>query len=246
MTSSYDRAITVFSPDGHLLQVEYAMKAVEKGSSVVAIRSAEAVVMAVERRSAAKLQDPRTVKKIVQVDSHVTLAFAGLNADARVLIDRARVSCQSYRLTFEDAAPIETVARSIAEVQQKYTRSGGRRPFGITTFLAGFDADGSAQLWRTRPAGTHDAWKANATGRQAKTLRGFLEKKYEDGISAEEAIKLAVLTLLEVVESGAQNIEIAVVRKTGVENLERAAIEAIVKQLEAEKEESKGEKEDSK
>lgn len=245
MTSSYDRAITVFSPDGHLLQVEYAMKAVEKGAAVVGIRCAEAVVMAVERRSVAKLQDPRTVKKIVQLDEHITLAFAGLNADARVLIDRARVECQSYRLTYEDPSPVENVASMIAAVQQKYTRSGGRRPFGISTFIAGFDADGSAQLWRTRPAGTHSAWKANATGRSADTLRGFLEKKYKDGMSAEEAIRLSVLTLLEVVESGAQNIEIAVIRADGVSFMEEAQIEEIVKQIEAEKEESKGEKDDA-
>jgi len=233
----YDRAITVFSPDGHLFQVEYALEAVRKGTTAVGVRGKNILVVGVEKKSALKLQDPRTVRKIVKIDDHVCLAFAGLTADARVLINKARIECQSYKLSLEDPVTVEYLTRYVAGVQQKYTQSGGVRPFGISTIIVGYDLDGTPKLYSTDPSGTFSAWKANAIGRNSKTVREFLEKNYtEDAVATNEGtIKLTVKALMEVIESG-KNLEVAVMeRGTGLRILEDADIEAIVNQVELEK-----------
>lgn len=215
MSGGYDRAVTVFSPDGHLLQVEYAQEAVHKGSTAVGVRGKTAVVLCVEKKSVAKLQEDRTVRKICLLDHHVVMAFAGLTADARILINRAQVECQSHKLNVEDPVTIEYITRYIAQLKQKYTQSNGRRPFGLSCLIGGFDLDGTPHLFQTDPSGIYYEWKANATGKSAKTVREFLEKFYkpEEVETEEGAIKLAIKALLEVVQSGQKNLEVAVMRK---------------------------------
>jgi len=236
---SYDTAITVFSPDGHLFQVEYAQEAVKKGSTAVGVRGKDIVVLGVEKKAVAMLQDDRTVRKICSLDDHVSMAFAGLTADARVLIQRARVECQSYKLSVEDPVTVEYITRHIATLQQKYTQGRGRRPFGLSTLIVGFDYDGTSHLYQTDPSGTYHEWKANAIGRNAKSVREFLEKNYTDDTHDSDAlcIKLSIRALLEVVQSGSKNVEIAVSRRNRpLEMLSSEEIERIMAEIEKENE----------
>lgn len=240
MSARYDRAITVFSPDGHLLQVEYAQEAVRKGSTAVGVRGDNVVVLGVEKKSVAKLQEERTVRKICLLDDHVVMAFAGLTADARILINRAQIECQSHKLTVEDPVTLEHITRYIAGLKQRYTQSNGRRPFGISCLIGGFDYDGHPHLFQTEPSGIYYEWKANATGRSAKTVREFLEKNYTaEQVSTENgAVKLAIRALLEVVQSGQKNLEIAVMRKgQPMQMLDAETINSYVTVIEKEKEE---------
>lgn len=235
---SYDRAITVFSPDGHLFQVEYASEAVKKGLCAVGVRSKDTVVLAVEQKSVQKLQDSRTIRKIFKLDEHAYLAFAGLSADARVLIQKAQLECQRFRLNYEDNMDVDFIVRYVAEVQQKSTQSGGSRPFGVATIIGGFNEDGAPQLWQTEPSGMCAAWKAAVIGRNSKTVLEMMEREYRADMTSDETVKFAVKALLEVVESGAKNIELVVMqhRKTtlvGDEELEQI-VSALEKEREAE------------
>jgi len=237
-SARYDRAITVFSPDGHLFQVEYAQEAVKKGSTAVGVRGDGIVVLAVEKKSVAKLQEERTVRKICLLDDHVVMAFAGLTADARILIDRARVECQSHKLTVEDPVTLEYITRHIAQLKQRYTQSNGRRPFGISALITGFDHDGTPRLFQTDPSGVYHEWKANATGRSAKTVREFLEKNYSTEIAADDraTIKLAIKALLEVVQG--KSLEVAIMLKgQRMKMLEQDELDKLVAEIEKEKEE---------
>ncbi|KAJ2665620.1 Proteasome subunit alpha type-4 [Coemansia sp. RSA 1200] len=232
---SYDRALTIFSPDGHLFQVEYAQEAVRKGTCAVGICGKDAVVLGVEKKTAMKLQDSRTMRKIHQLDEHIFIASAGLVADARVLVDMARVECQNHRLNIEDPPTVEFITHYIASIQQKYTQSGGRRPFGISTLIVGFDPNHTPKLFQTDPSGIYYQWKANAIGRNSKTVREFLEKHYAQEMEEKDAVKLAVKSLLEVVQTGAKNIEILVITKDGNRTPTVAEVEDIIKVIEAEK-----------
>lgn len=239
MSSRYDRAITIFSPDGHLFQVEYAQEAVKKGSAAVGVRGDKILVLAVEKRAVPKLQDPRTIRKICKLDDYIIMAFAGLTADARILIDLAREECQQHRLILEDPISVENLARYVANVQQRYTQHSGVRPFGISALIAGFNDDGTPHLYTTDPAGVYMAWKANAVGRSDKTVQEYLEKQYSEKIASndKDCVKLAIRALQEVVQSGAQNMELVVLQYgRPMETVPNDEIEALIKEIEDERE----------
>jgi 20S proteasome subunit alpha 4 len=187
-----------------------------------------------------RLQDARTIRKILSIDDRTVLAFAGLNADARVLIQHLRSESLSYRYSMDHTPTVDWIARHLASIQQYFTQRAGVRPFGIATLIAGVGPDGPAPvLYQTDPAGTQSKWKAQVIGgRNAKSLREYLEKQYTANMEEATVLKMAVSALLEVVDSGAQTMEICVVRLGGKrEMLTEAAIEAIVQQIETEQQE---------
>eukprot|EP00768_Dysnectes_brevis_P002006 gnl/Dysnectes_brevis/1608_a1822_3272.p1 GENE.gnl/Dysnectes_brevis/1608_a1822_3272~~gnl/Dysnectes_brevis/1608_a1822_3272.p1 ORF type:complete len:217 (+),score=36.96 gnl/Dysnectes_brevis/1608_a1822_3272:21-671(+) len=211
---SYDTALTVFSPDGRLLQVEHAHQAVERGTAAIAAKCDDCIVIAIQKKQTAQLQDPRTIKKIYKLDEHITAAFAGLTADARVLVNIARRDCQSYRLTFEDAPSVERVAKSTAQVLQKHTQSGGVRPFGVSLIMTGFDPEGP-RIFMAEPSGVYSEWIAVAIGNHCKTLQELLEKAWKDAppTNEEQLVALVKEVMGEVVETSDDNLNFVVIRK---------------------------------
>ena len=184
----YDRAITIFSPDGRLFQVEYAFEAVRKGMTTLGVRAVDGVVLAVEKRTGSKLME--STEKIKIIDEHVGLAFAGLFGDARVLIDQARIYAQIHRLVYGEKVPIELLAKRVCDIKQIYTQHGGVRPFGVAFLFAGVDRRGP-QLIGTDPGGSYTIYKAHAIGSGAPKALEVLEKKYDDSVKLEDALLLA-------------------------------------------------------
>jgi len=159
------------------------------------------------------------------------------SALTRANLGSTRVECQSFRLTMEDPVSVAYITRYMAGIQQKYTQSGGMRPFGISTLVCGYDRHG-LHLYHTDPSGTFYAWKANAIGKNSKTVREYLEKNYNDEVAKdeEECKKLAVKSLLEVVESGGRNIEVSTMKPGQPLKLwTEEEVDAFVTALEAEK-----------
>lgn len=212
----YDRAITIFSPDGRLFQVEYAFEAVRKGMTTIGIRAVDGVVLAVEKRRGSKLME--STEKIKKIDDHVGLAFAGLFGDARILIDQARIYAQAHRLVYGERIPVELLVKRICNIKQAYTQHGGVRPFGVAFLFAGVDRKGP-QLIGTDPGGSYTMYKAHAIGSGADRALKILEERYSPEVDLEGALRLALHVLNEVMEGGVSEdrVEVAVVdRRTGL------------------------------
>lgn len=207
----YDRAITIFSPDGRLFQVEYAIEAVRRGTTAIGIRCVDGVVLAVEKR-VLNLQEPESVEKIFDIDTHVGAAIAGLTADARILIDNARVQSQINRLYYNESISISMLTKKICDLKQLYTQHAGVRPFGVSLLIAG--VDDSPKLFMTDPSGAFWGYKANAIGAGAQQVREYLEKEYDEKKSLDEIIVMALNALKKVIETelDTTKAEIAIIR----------------------------------
>jgi proteasome alpha subunit len=189
----YDSAITVFSPDGRLFQVEYAVEAIRRGNIAVGVKVKNDVVIIAENKLE-QLMEAGDNTKIFVLDNHIICSIAGLQADARRLIDYARVQAQINRLTYDEAISVETLTRRLCDLMQQYTQQAGVRPFGVALMLAGVDESGP-QLFTTFPSGSYWNWKASTIGRGADTAREFFEKNYNLDLSREDAIVLGLKAL---------------------------------------------------
>lgn len=190
-SNQYDAAITIFSPEGRLYQVEYALELVKRGAPIVGVNSLEGVVLAADETPESALDDPNYLKKIFQFDDHVGAAIAGLSSDARVLMGQGRVFCQSNRLLYDEPADIEALIGTLSGRIQVYTQHGGIRPFGVSLIIAGVDSTGS-KLLTTDPSGSYRGYKARALGRNAEKANALLDEKYVEGLSLDDAIRLGI------------------------------------------------------
>jgi len=195
----YDRAITLFSPDGRLLQVEYAKKTVKQGSSAVGIVAKDGVVLITDKRILDKLIVPASVEKIFKIDDHIGATAAGIISDARVLIERAQLKAQQHKVTFDSEIDTSLVVKDVCSLMQICTQSGGLRPFGVSLLIIGVDSTGPA-LYETDPTGIFFSYKATAIGEGENAIEEILHKEYNENLDVTEAIKLGMKALIKAVD----------------------------------------------
>ncbi len=211
----YDRAITVFSPDGRLFQVEYAREAVKRGTTTVGLKFKDGVVLIVDKRITSTLVEPGSIEKIFKLDDHVGCATSGLVADARVLVDRARMDSQMNRVTYDERIEVETLVKKICDFKQTYTQYGGVRPFGTALLVCGVDSVG-VHLFETDPSGALMSYKASSIGAGRTSVMETFESDYTDDLSEADAITLGLKALHKATEGklNADALEIGLVTKT--------------------------------
>lgn len=238
--TEYDRGVNTFSPEGRIFQIEYAIEAIKLGSTSLGIQTAEGVVIAAEKRVPSTLVDPKSMNKILEIDTHIGVVLSGMVADARILIEHARVEAQNHRFTYNEPMRVESCTLATCDISTRFGESGGRkklmsRPFGVSLLIAGVD-DNGPQLWQTDPSGTYTRYDAQAIGAGAEAAQSLFVELFHKSLTLSEAEALAVQILKQVMEDKLtkHNIEVAVVttadRKLKIYDSER--IQTIIARLE--------------
>lgn len=233
----YDKSLSIFSPEGTLSQVEYALEAVKKGGLSIGMIADKCIIIVAERKAVPKLQDQRTIRKINRIDSHIAMTFAGIIADSRSLSDYARLQSQSFRYSLDIPPTVDNIAKEIAFKMQEYTQKSGVRPFGLSCIIGGFDeGKEEPKLYLTDPSGQVTMWKAGAIGKNADKVLGILEEKYKDNMSEDEALICIIDAMLQYVEAGSKNMEVAVIKPgNDFKIVPDDQVDAIIKKVEESK-----------
>ena len=228
----YDHGITTFSPDGRLFQVEYARESVKRGTTTAGLKYRDGVILVVDKRISSRLIIPESIEKVYKIDDHLGFATSGLVADARQLVDRARVQCQINRITYSDRIPVDALAKRICDFKQSFTQYGGSRPFGTALLIAGVDENG-LHLYETDPSGAYQSYHAGAIGRGRNTVVDFFEINWKPNLTLNAAIKMGLEALRESIEAKLNRdaVEVAVIDADGYRVLNRDETIAHIEKL---------------
>ncbi len=208
----YDRSITMFSPDGRLLQVEYAKKTVRQGSTAIGIVCKDGVVFVADKRVTSRLIVAESIEKMFKIDDHVGATASGIISDARLLVERAQLRAQQHRLTYDAPIPLLDIIKDLCDLSQMTTQSAGLRPFGVSLLIGGIDGK-QPRLFLTDPTGIFFEYLAAVIGETEPDVEKILQKKYRLNMTLEEGMRMAVEALQEVLgkEFSLERLDIAYV-----------------------------------
>jgi len=208
MARRYDSRTTIFSPEGRLYQVEYAMEAISHAGTSCGILATDGIVLAAEKKTISKLLEPGiSSEKMYLIDNHVACAVAGITADANILVNNARLQAQRYLYAYQEPIPVEQLVQQLCDLKQGYTQYGGLRPFGVSFLYAGWDSHYGFQLYQSDPSGNYGGWKATAIGANNQAAQSILRADYKPEITLKEAMNLAIKILSKTMDSTTLNSE---------------------------------------
>jgi proteasome alpha subunit len=188
----YDRTATLFSPEGRLLQVEYAEKTVRLGSASMGMVCTDGVAIIADKRLSDPLLIPESAMKIYEVDDHIIASTAGILSDSRILMEKAQNVAQQNRIVYDEPIDVESVIREIANLKQAYTQYGGVRPFGLKVIMAGVQSNKACKVFASDVTGNYFGVRATAIGENDEKILEILRKEYKDTLTTEKAVKLAL------------------------------------------------------
>lgn len=197
-SEEYDKSSTMYSPEGRIIQVEYSSEAVKKGAPAIGIKTSSGVVLAGVVKSHSKLLESH--EKVFKIDEHIGATSAGYMSDSRLLIDRARVLSQSYRVTYNAEIDINVLAQRLGRLAQRVTQIGGTRPFGCAIIFGGISQEIGPEIVLMDTSGAITKTKATAVGANEAKAMEILQAQYKDDMTIEKMITLAIDTLREVSE----------------------------------------------
>ncbi|VVT57853.1 uncharacterized protein SAPINGB_P005902 [Magnusiomyces paraingens] len=240
--SEYDRGVSTFSPEGRLFQVEYSLEAIKLGSTAIGIATSKGVVLGVEKRVTSSLLEPSSIEKIIEIDRHVGCAMSGLTADARTMIDHARVEATNHSFQYDEPIKVESITQSVCDLALRFGEGADgeerimSRPFGVALLIAGFDENGP-QLYHAEPSGTFYRYDAKAIGSGSEGAQVELQNEYHSSLTMEEAEVLVLKILKQVMEEklDAKNAQLSsVTKEEGFKIYDDEMMKAVVEKMEAE------------
>src|SRR3972149_742989 len=187
----YDRTATMFSPEGTILQVEYAQKTVRLGSSSIGMVCTDGLFILADKRSDDKLIVSKSANKIYEIDSHIIASAAGIVSDARVLVERAQVIAQQHRVTYDSPIEPELIVKEISNLKQQFTQYGGARPFGVSLMTAGLNQE-KPELYVSDVTGNYFSYFADAIGEGDEKTKEKLREKYKKDLTIKKGVKVAL------------------------------------------------------
>lgn len=256
MSRKYDSLTSIFTPEGRLLQVENAIKNIGNAGLCIGIVTKEGVILSCEKESVSKLYEKdKQSEKIYTISQNIAVGVGGIAADANLLIDYSREYCQNYFFKYKANCPLENAVKYISDIMQVKTQFGSSRPYGAGFLFAGYDKNFGYQLYNTEPSGIYNAWKAHAIGKNDQSAQSNLKQYFEDNLTLDNGIKLAVKVLkksLDKNKMNPENVEIFVITMDGNDIIQKfikpeeikGYIEIAEKEEEKEREEEKKKKKD--
>ncbi|KAF1804983.1 nucleophile aminohydrolase [Mucor lusitanicus] len=219
MARRYDSRTTIFSPEGRLYQVEYAMEAISHAGIALGILAKDGVVIAAEKKVTSKLlEKSSSSEKIYKVNDNIICGVAGMEADANILINWTRASAQRYLFAYNEEIPVEQLVQNLCDLKQGYTQYGGLRPFGVSFIFAGYDEHHGFQLYHSDPSGNYGGWKATCIGANNASAQSILKQDHKEEMTLEEAKALAIKVLSKTMDSTtltSEKLEFATIRLVG-------------------------------